>query len=333
LWQLCVYPLARQLHREIEFDLGHHVTYGKYWAPCVLSLLPFPFIWGVVGGGESMPRSFWWNCPIGGKVYEAARYLLRWLSEHDPLVRLTAKRSSLSLAATPETARRLKALGSKNIEVLGVTALHQTELQYLMGSPCRNGVPFRFLSVGRLLSWKGFDLGLRAFAAANLPQSEYWILGNGSARQQLESLASQLNIADRVRFLAALPKEQALATFKDCDVLVHPSLHESGGAVTLEAMGTGLPLICLDLGGPSVLVTDKAGIKLPAHTPEQVVRDMAGGMEKLYTNSRLRLEMGKTGREWMISQHTWDHRGETMNRMYTDVVANMQKLATPHSKL
>jgi len=83
-----------------------------------------------------------------------------------------------------------------------------------------------------------------------------------------------------------------------------------GGGVTLEAMAAGLPLICLDLGGPSVLVTDKAGIKLPAHTPEQVVREMAESMEKLYNNSPLRLEMGKAGREWMVSQHTWEHRGK-----------------------
>src|SRR2546430_4418443 len=42
----------------------------------------------------------------------------------------------------------------------------------------------------------------------------------------------------------------------------HPSLHDSGGWVCLEAMAAGRPVICLDLGGPGYQVTEESGIKI-----------------------------------------------------------------------
>ncbi|MEO1673666.1 MAG: glycosyltransferase family 1 protein, partial [Cyanobacteria bacterium J06631_2] len=59
LWQIQAYFVAKKMHREINFDLAHHVTFVRYSVPSLLSLLPIPFIWGAVGGGESAPGKFW----------------------------------------------------------------------------------------------------------------------------------------------------------------------------------------------------------------------------------------------------------------------------------
>ena len=98
------------------------------------------------------------------------------------------------------------------------------------------------------MHWKGFHLGLRAFACANLPDAEYWILGDGAELNQLQILADNLGIAQRVKFWGKLSREETLNKLRDCHVLVHPSLHDSGGWVCLEAMAAGRPVICLDLG-------------------------------------------------------------------------------------
>src|SRR5690606_15992433 len=55
LWQLGAVRTVRRLHAEVGFDLAHHVTLAKYWAPSALSWLPVPLVWGPVGGGESAP--------------------------------------------------------------------------------------------------------------------------------------------------------------------------------------------------------------------------------------------------------------------------------------
>ena len=60
--------------------------------------------------------------------------------------------------------------------------------------------------MGRLLHWKGFHLGLRAFAQANLPNTEYWIVGDGPQWHHLQTLASDLGIAKKVKFWGRLPR-------------------------------------------------------------------------------------------------------------------------------
>ena len=46
LWQIQAYFVARKLHRQIGFDVIHHVTFAKYSSPSFLSFLPAPFVWG-----------------------------------------------------------------------------------------------------------------------------------------------------------------------------------------------------------------------------------------------------------------------------------------------
>ena len=67
-------------------------------------------------------------------------------------------------------------------------------------------------------------------------------------------------------------------------MLIHPSLHDSGGWVCLEAMAAGRPVICLDLGGPGLQVTEKTGIKVKASTPTtpwQIWRRLSCGWRKI----------------------------------------------------
>jgi hypothetical protein len=77
LWQLGVYWHMRALHREVRFDLAHHVTYVKYSTPSLLCLLPIPFVWGPVGGGETAPPVFERDFPLRGRLYEALRRVAR----------------------------------------------------------------------------------------------------------------------------------------------------------------------------------------------------------------------------------------------------------------
>ena len=81
LWQIQAYFVVRRLHQEIGFDLIHHVTFVKYSNPSFLSLLPIPFIWGPVGGGESAPIPFWQDFSFQAKTYEVLRAFACWVGE------------------------------------------------------------------------------------------------------------------------------------------------------------------------------------------------------------------------------------------------------------
>jgi glycosyltransferase involved in cell wall biosynthesis len=315
LWQLSVYAVAKRMHRAVGFHVLHHVTIAMYWRPSLLALLPVPFVWGPVGGGDAAPKALRGTLSGRGWLHEIARAVAQAASEYDPLVRLTARRAALALAATVETADRIGRLGARNVELMESVGLTDAELAYLGGFPLRSGAPFRVLSVGNLLGLKGFHLGIAAFARLQRvdPTSEYWIVGDGPERRRLERLARSLNVDGKVRFVGRVPRARVFEILQECDVLMHPSLHDSGGFASLEAMTAGRPVVCLDIGGPGMQVTDATGIKVAPGSPEQVEDALARALVRLCTDAELRRRMAAAGRERVARQYRWRHKAEALS--------------------
>jgi glycosyltransferase involved in cell wall biosynthesis len=221
-------------------------------------------------------------------------------------------------------------LGAKDVRVLPGIALDSEEMQRLNALPTRNGdSTFRLVSVGWLLGWKGFHLGLQAFARLRdkLPNSEYWIIGEGPQQNQLKSLAESLGVQDRVRFLGRLPREEVFARLAECDVLVHPSLHDSGGWVCLEAMAAGRPVLCLDIAGPREIVTEETGFKVRAYTPEEAIAQLSEKMYTLAVNPDLRLRMAQASRQRIAEHFSWDAKCKQYALVYEEVVHQLQPQA------
>lgn len=328
LWQIYAYFVGRSLHRTIDFDLIHHLTYGKYSAPSFLSFLPIPFLWGPVGGAESAPKPFWRDFSLRARTYEVFRSISQRIGELDPCVRITARRSYRAWCKAEDTAKRVRAFGARNVSILVESGLRPEEIAKLASYPVPTTEPVRFISMGRLLHWKGFYLGIQAFAQAALPNAEYWILGEGPERDHLQSLAEELGISQQIKFWGNLPRNEGLARLGECHVLVHPSLHDSGGWVCLEAMAAGRPVICLDLGGPGVQVTSETGFKVAAHTPEQVIQDLAKAMVELASDPELRMRLGQAGQQHVREKYNWKNKAEKFDQIYQEVVATEPDRAT-----
>ena len=94
---------------------------------------------------------------------------------------------------------------------------------------------------------KGFDLLLRAVARANIEQVHVALIGDGPYRADLELLARELGIANRVHFTGA--KENAAESIGGLDVFVLSSHNEGMANVMLEAMAAGVPVIASDISG------------------------------------------------------------------------------------
>ena len=324
LWQIGAYFKGKHLHKKVGLDLVHHIAFGIYWLPSFLSFLPAPFVWGPLGGGESAPRPFYESFSFRGRAYERLRNVARWVGERDPFVRFDARRAQIILAKATETANRLRLLGASRVQLYSESGITVEDLNRPDILPLRDDNLFRVVSIGHLLHWKAFHLSLMAFARflKIFPSSEYWIIGDGPERRNLERLAQRFGLATKVRFLGNLPRETVLDKLLKCDVLVHPSLHDSGGWVCLEAMSSGLPVICLDLGGPPLQVTDETGFKIPAISPEQVVEDLAGAMHRLAQDASLRARMGKAGRERLRECFDWNKKGEWIREVYERVTSS-----------
>jgi len=130
---------------------------------------------------------------------------------------------------------------------------------------------FTLLSVGLLDPRKAHDLIIRALP--RLPDVDLLIAGIGPERKNLEGLARELGVQDRVTLLGAVPQTELKNYYNAADALVLASSREGWANVLLEAMACGTPVVASNVWGtPEVVAAPEAGVLMPERTPEGLVR-------------------------------------------------------------
>jgi glycosyltransferase involved in cell wall biosynthesis len=155
------------------------------------------------------------------------------------------------------------------------------------------GEGFLIGTVGRFIPEKSHDLLIRAFArvAASHPRTRLVIAGDGPLRGSLESLVTELDLANRVTLGG--PEGDPAAFLNGLDLFVLSSTSETLGIATLEAMACGVPCLVTDLAGPKRL----AGNGEFAHVVRAgSVDDLADGLERLLSDAARRTDLAEAGR-------------------------------------
>lgn len=305
LWQLTAVRPARRVHESVRFDASHHVTFVKYWAPSGAAFLGLPFVWGPVGGADGLAPGFWGGLSRRSKVRERLRKTLQSIGERDPLLRITARRAAMAFGTTEATCERLLALGVARVELLQAVALDLREIGLSPEITRATSERLEFVSIGRLEGQKGHHVALAAFARAAIPGARYTIVGDGTEMGRLKRLAHVLGVGHQVEFTGALPRPEAMKSLARADVMIQPSLHESGGSATLEAMAHAIPVVALRQGGPAVHVTSETGILIEPTSEEAVVEAMADALRTLAADPELRGRMGRAGLERLRTTFSW----------------------------
>ena len=276
LWQGVALRHALRLHHRVRFDVVHHVTWGGIRAPTFLGALKIPLIIGPIGGGETSPASLRDELGFRGKLLEQIRDISGATITVNPIIRPGLNDAALVFAYTKDT--RNLFTGTLRDKTVVFTPLSIPELPVIGERRSWDGPP-SFLCACRLLYWKGVHIAISAFAeiVRKFPAAHFTIVGDGPERPRLEADARRHNLQHQVTFIPQIPQRELFALYQNHDFLLFPSLHDSGGFVVLEALSYGMPVICLDLGGPRDMVTPDSGIIVETggrNTP-QVAEDMA----------------------------------------------------------
>ena len=214
------------------------------------------------------------------------------LVRRDPLVRLTARNSRLTLANADETVQRVRSLGARTVRVFGETGVDPGCSRRASRLP--ELAALRFASMTRLVHWKGVHLGLRAFARLAVADAVYWVIGDGPEETRLAALARELGIADRVEFHPGLSRAEWMERLRAVDALIHPCIYNSGGTISLEAMAMGTPVICLARGGIRAQVTAEVGYPVRAESEAEAVVGLADAMREVAEHGLLRPPRGRS---------------------------------------
>jgi glycosyltransferase involved in cell wall biosynthesis len=277
LWQLGAFWLAKTQHHHLKFEQVHHVTFVSIRQPSLMGLLGIPFVFGPVSGGEKAPYALRKSFPAWGWRHDFFRDCLNTLIRVDPLMHLTFL-----------TARRIVVTSSDTLNLLPGQYKTKAGIHLAIGLPVlaekektgedsvqpqQTGIsakkPLSILFVGNLLYLKGIHLALAAFAKLlkTNPDAHFTLIGSGRdepwLKQYLDKLSGDVaNIEQRVTWVHHMPRLGLLKQYAHHDIFLFPSLHDSGGMVVLEALSCGLPVLCLDIGGPGQVVTPACGYVL-----------------------------------------------------------------------
>lgn len=315
LWHRRAFRVARRLHNEQRFDLVHQVTFCGYREPGYLWELDVPFVWGPVGGTQNCPWRFLSEAGLVGGLSEAVRTCVNRVQVlASRRVRLAVRRASPLLAANVSVARDLqRAHGIRPIVQL------ETGLASNLIRPRRDrrgATELRILWSGELRPFKALSLLLKALAQLP-PESAYAlrVVGHGPAWRRWRRLATRIGVAHRVAWLGWLPHCDAVLQYQWADLFAFTSLRDTSGNVVLEALGAGLPVICLDHQGAHDIVTDRCGVKIPVTTPREVVCALRDAMLWLASDEAVwrRLSHGASDRAQELS---WGRQAERMATIY-----------------
>jgi glycosyltransferase involved in cell wall biosynthesis len=188
------------------------------------------------------------------------------------------------------TAHRKKAVIELAIGSEDGAAHHKADL----AERRRNDAMFRVLYVGNFQYLKGMHLGMPAFARLlkARPDARLTMIGHGSAKARWQKLAERLGVAANIDWQAWLPRAELAKFYVSHHVMLFPSLHDSGGMVVLESLAYGLPVVCLNIGGPGVIVTNDCGriIDVAGKSKAEVVAKLGQALIDL-TNEETRLRL------------------------------------------
>lgn len=160
------------------------------------------------------------------------------------------------------------------------------------------GVNTRFIHFGRLVFHKGTALIIESLPKTRQPVC-LDIVGRGPELDACKELVRKLGLESRVRFLDwYTAQEDLFASFPQYRGVVLPSIEDANGIVIQEAMAMGLPPICLDWGGPSLLIEHgRSGFLIQPVSTSHITTEIAHHMDQLAQDAELAESISHAARD------------------------------------
>jgi rhamnosyl/mannosyltransferase len=179
--------------------------------------------------------------------------------------------------------------------------------------------PTELLFVGKLRYYKGVNDLLQALA--QISDARLTIVGSGPMEAEWKALAASLNLAARVTWAGEVSDDALAAYYDACEIFVLPCSErsEAFGAVQLEAMAAGKPIVSCDVhtGVAWVNQNEITGLIVPPKNSAA----LAQAITRLLNNAPLRARMGSAGRERFAREFTLDKMVERVLRVYEIALA------------
>ena len=320
LWQIGVALRARRMLREEPADVLHHLIGGMDWMPAGLALCPGPFIWGPVGSEDTHPM-IQRHLPLKSRVKDKVRIAIRSvLRSAEPFTRFTGARADIVLSHTPETmprryAEKLRPFNQTGIADLPSLAHPKTDMA--------RGQRLRLVYAGELKDWKGARMALDAALAffETGAEADLVVIGDGPLRAEMEAASQAHPNGGQVTFLGRVPMERVVDELHAGDIFLYPTFHHGLATIVLQAMLTGLPIICIEGDATGRAVGQEAGITVALSKSESPVLGLSRAIEALAKDEGGRLSLAHASRQIVLDRFSYDVLSRQIEEVYHYVMS------------
>lgn len=315
IWQYKAARLAARLHAQEAFDIVHQTTFHTFRVPFTSTRLGISSVWGPIAGGEYIPTNYYRY--IGPLILpETIRRIFNKIWLNLPPIQDSLRRVNVIFVSNHITLNFLPPYCRDRCVVVAPNSMRPEDTTIVPRFHAGNSDKFRILYVGYCLATRGVPLVLHALSRMKIQDYEFNIVGSGPGLKLWKGCASDLDVMDHVNFVGQVPRAEIADYYDKADVLVFPALRDSGGSALIEAMSKGLPVICLDWGGPSEVIDSQCGIKIPVSTPQRTIQDFAAALLLLHDHPELRIRFGMAGRKRAMEFFTWEIKRQLLKSTY-----------------
>lgn len=301
--------------RAKEFDVVHRLTPLSPTAPSLIAAkcrrAGVPFMLGPLNGGVPWPKEF----------QTARRKEREWLSYVRSAYRFlpgytaTRKNASAILVASGDTFAQVPERFHEKCIYIPENGIDPTRFTIQVERPVTK--PLRVAFVGRLVPYKGADMLLEAAAPlVRAGRAVVDVLGDGPEMESLRSFVNREDLAEGIRLDGWVKHSELQYRLCESDVFAFPSIREFGGGVVLEAMALGLVPIVADYAGPSELVSQTTGYRVPMGPRDVLIQRFRDVLSRLADDPSGLREMGQRARERVFSKFTWDAKAKQALEVY-----------------
>jgi glycosyltransferase involved in cell wall biosynthesis len=278
--------LVRKLHQKMSFDCidAHYVYPDGYAAVLLGQKLDIPVIVSARGTDISLFPSF-----------RAIRPMIRWTLQHAAGVVGVCEALKDAMIELGAEGAKACAIGN-GIDLERFGPVNRGEARRRLEMPEDAEI---IVSVGNLIPLKGFQFLIPAVAqiAPRHPSLRLYIIGEGESREELEALAREKGVAERVFFVGRKPNEELKFWYSAANVSCLASVREGWANVLLESLASGTPAVATRVWGtPEVISSPEKGVLVEPNTAS-----IAAGLEQALGRTWDREMLAKSAR-----QRTWD---------------------------
>lgn len=315
-WHLKTYEMVNKMVDEGRVDLIHYLNPIGFKEPGFLwKITKVPYVWGPIQGVENRPFELYHALSVKGKCNALVRRIVHnGLFILMPRLKKALDRVNVVFAATPNTVKNLKRWYHKDSIYLpenGIMKMERTTpVMY-------DGGVLRLIWIGGICERKALVILLDALAKVGGHNWHLDVLGDGDQKEKLQKKFSHLN--NHITWHGMVDRTSVQEVLLKSHLHVISSLGEGNTTILWEAFGKAIPTLTLDHCGMAGVVCKKCGIKIPIHSYNQVVKDIADRINGVLHNPKI-IEKLSVGTIECAKKFMWSNRIDLYNETYEKLI-------------